>query len=237
MVGFFVRNLAVAAFIVIGFLSAVSADPMVPSGGATVNLPPPTIDWWARVGSVIAVVVSILAFVLTRMDKLRERVDAKEAKEPAVDVVLEETADDSDHTLDLASVLDAILKPHQTTSGGDKRFVLLGPTFECNQSAVSSIALVIHELATNAVKYGALSTDTGRVHLSWHSCEGLLNMNWQELGTEPAVEPANIGFGSKLVEAAVRQLRGTIEYHWRPEGLAVALQWPESAVGKFVELQ
>jgi two-component sensor histidine kinase len=152
-------------------------------------------------------------------------------------LVLPVLADGSDHPLDLASMLIAILEPHQSTRADDTRFVLRGPSFECDPRAVSSIALVIHELATNAVKYGALKTDTGRVDLSWRYREGFLILNWQELGAGPAVEPANIGFGSKLVEAAVSQLRGTIEHHWRSEGLSILVQWPESAVGKFVELQ
>jgi two-component sensor histidine kinase len=152
-------------------------------------------------------------------------------------LVLPVLADGSDHPLDLVSVLNAILEPHQITRGGDTRFVLHGPSFECDQRAVSSIALVIHELATNAVKYGALKTDTGSVDLGWHSREGLLILNWQESGAKLVVEPAHIGFGSKLVGAAVSQLRGTIEYHWLPGGLSVVIQWPESEVGKFVELQ
>jgi hypothetical protein len=73
------------------FLAAASADPMLPSGGAIVNIPPPTVDWWARVASAIAVVVSAFAFGWTRLDKRRERLDAQEAKEPAVDAVLEQT--------------------------------------------------------------------------------------------------------------------------------------------------
>jgi two-component sensor histidine kinase len=149
-------------------------------------------------------------------------------------LVLPVLADGSDYSLDLASVLNAILEPHQTARGRDARFALHGPSFECDQRAVSSIALVIHELATNAVKYGALKTDTGGVDLSWHCREGLLVLNWQETGAGPAIEPANTGFGSKLVEAAVSQLRGTIEHHWGLEGLSVVVKWPESAVGKFV---
>jgi two-component sensor histidine kinase len=152
-------------------------------------------------------------------------------------LVLPVLADGRDHPLDLASVLDAILEPHQITRGGDTRFVLHGPSFECDQRAVSSIALVIHELATNAVKYGALKNDIGRVELSWQSREGFLILNWQESGADAVIEPANTGFGSKLVEAAVSQLQGTIERYWRSEGLSVVMQWPESAVGKFVELQ
>lgn len=151
-------------------------------------------------------------------------------------LVLPILADGDDHSLGLASVLHAILEPHQTARGGDTRFVLHGPSFECDQRAVSSIALIIHELSTNAVKYGALKTDTGSVNLSWHLREGRLILNWQESGAEPVVEPSHIGFGSKLVKAAVSQLQGTIEYQWRPEGVSVVVQWPETAVGKLVEL-
>lgn len=132
-------------------------------------------------------------------------------------------ADDREHPLDLASMLDAILKPHQTTRGGGAGIVLHGPSFECDQRAVSSIAVVVHELATNAVKYGALNTDMGSVDLSWCRREGDLVLNWRELGANSVTKPARIGFGSKLVEGAVSQLRGTIEYDWRPEGLSVAI--------------
>jgi two-component sensor histidine kinase len=152
-------------------------------------------------------------------------------------LVLPVLADGSDHSLDLASVLEAVLEPHQITRSGEKRFVIRGPSFECDPRAVSSIALIVHELATNAVKYGALKTAEGSVDLSWHSRDGLLILKWQESGSKLVVEPARFGFGSKLVGAAVSQLRGTIEYDWRPDGVSVAVQWPESAVGKFVKLQ
>ena len=64
---------------------------------------------------------------------------------------------------------------------------------------------------------------------------GNLVLNWRESAANSVTKPAQIGFGGKLVEGAVSQLRGTIEYDWRPEGLLVAIQWPEGAVGKFVE--
>jgi len=152
-------------------------------------------------------------------------------------LVLPILADGDERSLELASVLQAILNPHQTTPGGDPRLVLHGPSFECDQRAVSSIALIVHELATNAVKYGALKTAGGGVDLSWHAREGLLILNWREAGVERVVEPSHIGFGSKLVQAAVRQLQGAIEYHWHPEGLSVEVQCPEKVAGKFARLQ
>lgn len=151
--------------------------------------------------------------------------------------VINDLASGSEHTCDLAALLGAILQPHQNTPGGESRFVLNGPPFECHQHAVSSIALVVHELATNAVKYGSLMSDTGRVYLSWQCVDGLLVLNWRESGGPPASVPQQVGFGSKLVEAAVRQLKGTIERNWQPSGAVVLVRWPTPEVGKVAQLQ
>jgi two-component sensor histidine kinase len=152
-------------------------------------------------------------------------------------LVLPGLADEGDRPLDLASLLQAIVQPHQNTLGGNVRFVLQGPPFECEQRAVSSIALIIHELATNSVKYGALKKDLGRVDLSWKCNDALLVLSWRETGTPPVSAPAHTGFGSKLVEAAVRQLNGTIEYNWEPSGVSVEVRCPAIDIGKLARLQ
>ena len=137
-----------------------------------------------RLKNVFAVTQSIVRLGAKGAHDKNEMVVALSARLQALAtahaLVLPILADGDDHPLDLASVLEAILEPHQTTRGSDARFGLQGPPFEGDHRAVSSIALVIHELATNAVKYGALMTDTGRVDLSWRSHEGLLVLNWQK---------------------------------------------------------
>ncbi|WP_152569501.1 MULTISPECIES: PAS domain-containing protein [Sphingomonas] len=109
----------------------------------------------------------------------------------------------------------------------DGRITLQGPRLTLRPAAAQSIALVLHELATNAAKYGALSADSGRIDLSW--CiepDGGLLLVWQERGGPPGPEqpPSRSGFGSRLIKASVeRQLRGTLAYDWAANGLTVTM--------------
>jgi len=96
------------------------------------------------------------------------------------------------------------------------------------------VALLIHELATNASKYGALSSDRGTVEItvSSESEEGMVE--WTERGG-PAItgEPTHSGFGTKLADlSVVNQLGGTIEREWRPEGLCAVARIPLKALAR-----
>jgi len=93
------------------------------------------------------------------------------------------------------------------------------------ETAATSLAMVIHELATNSMKYGALSVPTGTLDISSTTEPEEISLIWLERGG-PAVEaPANAaGFGSELVKRSVSgQLRGSIDYDWSREGLIVTL--------------
>jgi two-component sensor histidine kinase len=96
--------------------------------------------------------------------------------------------------------------------------------------AVQPVAMLLHELATNAATHGALSVPEGRVALSWEftAPEAGLRLSWHESGGPLVGEkPAQRGFGSRLlVSLAERQLGGRLELDWRPEGLAVTLTLP-----------
>jgi two-component sensor histidine kinase len=146
-------------------------------------------------------------------------------------LVLPTLANEPNRPLDLAALLEAILKPHQNTRDGKERFVLHGPSFECHAQVGSSIALIVHELATNSVKYGALTIDTGAVDLGWKIDKGFLVLTWQESGGPRVSIPENSGFGSRLVSGAVRQLNGTINCDWLPEGVSVEVRFPLTTVG------
>ena len=94
--------------------------------------------------------------------------------------------------------------------------------------AATGLALVVHELATNAVKYGALSTAAGRIAIDWALADEDLLLRWTEDGG-PCIErtPELEGFGSHLSRATVvGQLEGRLAQDWRPEGLALELSIP-----------
>lgn len=94
-----------------------------------------------------------------------------------------------------------------------------GPALVLSPHAVQPLSLLIHEMATNAVKYGALSVADGRVHVEWRILpDQALELGWSEYGGPTVREPASRGFGSTLVrEVGTRQLGGSIDIAW-PEG-------------------
>jgi CheY-like chemotaxis protein len=92
-----------------------------------------------------------------------------------------------------------------------------------------NLALAIHELATNAAKYGALSHPKGRLSVSWRVDDAEMHIAWEEEGATPIAKPTRTGFGSKVIEASVKsQLGGQIERTWRANGLVCRLRLPST---------
>ncbi|UHC18039.1 PAS domain S-box protein [Methylobacterium currus] len=128
----------------------------------------------------------------------------------------------------LRAVLESALAIHD--DGRPGRFRLAGPPVPCGARAALSLALMAHELATNAVKYGALRMPDGHVTLDW-TVSGpdapVLALRWQEHGGPPVTPPARKGFGSRLIE---RGLAGTVDgevaTHYLPEGVVCTLTAP-----------
>jgi PAS domain S-box-containing protein len=86
--------------------------------------------------------------------------------------------------------------------------------------AAQAIAVTLHELATNAAKYGALSAPTGQIDLQWvHEADGRLILRWTELGGPAVQPPTRRGFGRRVVEEMIKQLKGQTHFDWRVEGL------------------
>jgi two-component sensor histidine kinase len=91
--------------------------------------------------------------------------------------------------------------------------------------------MALHELATNAAKYGALSVPGGRVAVEWSwSADGRLTLRWAETGGPAVRKPSRQGFGSELIELLTRQLGGETNFHWRPQGLVCELNIPASTL-------
>ena len=112
-------------------------------------------------------------------------------------------------------------KPGQIACNGAN--IALGP------NAVQPISLLIHELATNAVKYGALSAPKGQVQIVWRVDQGGdLQLSWTESGGSPVQQPKSTGFGSTLIATVARQLHSQIQTEWEPIGLRVTISLPAS---------
>lgn len=131
---------------------------------------------------------------------------------------------------DLKTMVDSALEAFQTE--GRKAIRIAGPTLRVGPHAAMSIALALHELATNAVKYGALSTDSGTVDVTWRiSDPGNFEMDWTEQGGPPVVKGDRRGFGSRLIlQVLPRELRGVAEIDYLPSGIAFTLNTSLEAV-------
>ena len=120
-----------------------------------------------------------------------------------------------------------------TATGQRAAISLDGPPVPLAPAAVQPLAMVLHELATNAAKHGALSVPSGSVEVRWRvgrrtGEDGSLRLRWTEAGGPPvAGAPSRRGFGTRVIEATVRgQLGGTVERRWERSGLVVEIAVP-----------
>jgi two-component sensor histidine kinase len=135
-------------------------------------------------------------------------------------------------TGDIGALVRAVVEPHQDGSRAPPRIRIDGPKTPCGDHAINAIALIFHELTTNAAKYGALSRATGFVEASWRHKGDELELDWIEHGGPPlAGPPTSISFGSTLVGNTVRsQLGGSLAYDWERDGLRVTMTIPMSTL-------
>jgi PAS domain S-box-containing protein len=114
------------------------------------------------------------------------------------------------------------------TQDRDARIQISGPRILLEPSAAQAIAVVLHELTTNAAKYGALSVPDGRLQIEWsHDSVGSIVLHWVETDGPPVELPKSRGFGSRVMETMIRnQLKGGLNFDWRHEGLACDITLP-----------
>jgi PAS domain S-box-containing protein len=133
----------------------------------------------------------------------------------------------------LADVVRAELMPFH---GEDTlRWVMSGPSVNLVPASVVSLGMVIHELATNAIKYGALSDADGQVDVTWNFTrkgpEGRrLKLRWIEFDGPPVVKPTRQGFGSKLFRSLARQLDAKLDVEYAPSGVRCLLDIPVESI-------
>ncbi|MBA3448830.1 MAG: sensor histidine kinase [Pseudaminobacter sp.] len=153
------------------------------------------------------------------------------ALDDAHGLVLSGMKDNAPSKSKLGELVETILRPHDDHDGLP-RITVDGPEVSCGERTVTAMSLVLHELATNAVKYGSLASDGGRVDIAWRSVGPNLYLTWIERGGEPIDgPPSRHGFGSKLVENTItQQLRGAVAYDWRRDGLEVQVEVPQASL-------
>jgi len=135
---------------------------------------------------------------------------------------------------DLRRLVAEELAPSAASHGARSHFE--GPELLLDPNAAQSISIVLHELTTNAVKYGALSDDTGTLGVSWTTGgDGRTTLRWSETGGPVVATPSRRGFGTRVMEQLVRdQIGGDVTFDWRPEGLLCEIALPAGipAVGQ-----
>jgi PAS domain S-box-containing protein len=102
-----------------------------------------------------------------------------------------------------------------------------GPQVLLRPDIAQAVAVILHELATNAAKYGALSAPSGRIDLQWtHEPDGRLILRWSESGGPQVQQPTRRGFGTQVIEGMIGQLKGETRVSWRREGLDCEIALP-----------
>jgi two-component sensor histidine kinase len=117
-----------------------------------------------------------------------------------------------------------VVSPHAAPD--HHQLEIRGPALRLNANAATTIALVLHELATNASKYGSLSGPSGRLSISWRVEGAVFLADWVEEGGPAIVDlPIRNGFGTKLARQSARgSIGGDIEFAWTPAGVRALLR-------------
>ena len=193
-----------------------------------------------RIKNIFAVVTSLLA--LTAREFPAAKVFAMQFRERVASLgraheFVRPHSEASRPTIGKSTVkglLEALFVPYPAVAEG--RLVITGDDAEVDDRGATAIALLFHELATNAIKYGSLSTEAGRVDISIAREDAALVVRWEEsLGPAINAAPSQTGFGTRLAELSVeRQLGGRLSREWRTEGLVVTAAIPISRLSRQV---
>jgi PAS domain S-box-containing protein len=126
----------------------------------------------------------------------------------------------------LHDLVRGTVAPYEDRAG--QRFCFVGPPIRLGSEIAVTLAMALHELTTNAIKYGALSVPQGRINVEWRAePRGPLTIEWTESGGPPVSEPSQRGFGSELIERGLaRQFGGTAAIEFHKDGLRCVITAP-----------
>lgn len=138
----------------------------------------------------------------------------------------------------ISALIERLMRAYEEDED-NRRVTFSGDDTDIDDAAATPLALLFHELATNAAKYGALSLPGGRVSVEGRDEGESFSMTWRETGGAPVVMDAQpSGFGTRLIHLSVEgQMRGTLNHDWRKEGLVVEIVVPKDALNRSLRLR
>ena len=173
-----------------------------------------------RARNVLAVVQSILR--LTKSKNVDDYVTAVEGRIKALSHAHMLLSESRWEGADLGRLVREELDPYRVGNAASTE----GPETILDPRRAQTLALAVHELATNAAKYGALSSPSGKVKLIWKHDENGLTIQWQESGGPKVRPPDTQGYGTRVIQASLEQLGGRTVFDWQPTGLHCSLSLP-----------
>lgn len=182
-----------------------------------------------RAKNALAVVLGLLR--MTRSDSVERLTEVLEGRIRALSQTMGLLGRGRWQGADLRDLLMSELEPFQREDGSSTVVSLTGPPVLIGVDAAQPLSMAVHELTTNAAKYGALSTPQGRLTIAWQVDGGRVALVWRETGG-PALQgaPSEAGFGSRLIATLFEgQLEGAFERRWKPEGLVCRIEFPIGA--------
>jgi PAS domain S-box-containing protein len=176
-----------------------------------------------RAKNALAVVHAIVC--LSRCDSVDQYVAAVEGRIQALARAHSLLSESRWQGANMAQIIEEELAPYR--SADFERVSISGQAVSLEPSTAQAVALAVHELATNAAKYGALSSVTGHVQIAWTVESGFVSLRWSELGGPVVHRPSNGGFGIRVITSSVEgQPDGKVEFEWREQGLSCSIRIP-----------
>jgi PAS domain S-box-containing protein len=182
-----------------------------------------------RVKNTLATVQSIASQTLRNAPTMRDAKEALEGRLIALARAHDVLTRESWEGAELKEIVAQAVEPY--ASRGENRLHVTGPEIRLSPRMALALAMALQELATNAVKYGALSNATGEVRIVWNvvpaEAAARLHLRWEESGGPPVQAPSRRGFGSRLIERSLSQeLNGVARIEFRPAGVVCTVDAP-----------
>ena len=168
-----------------------------------------------RLKNKISTIQAVISFRLREYPEVMDKIIRSLGALSATDDLIMTT---QGHGADFRDVLSAELTPYDIS-----RISMAGPNCLLPPKQALIVTLLIHELATNAAKYGALSNDNGKLSIDWSYVDGRLSVVWHEDGGPTVTQPTHRGFGTRLFQRALEQFNGKVDATFAPTGLVCKL--------------